>query len=179
MVQQQDPVGLVTFDERIRQSLAPRSKRGQLGNVLSLLAKLKPTGRTNIAHSLIQLASMLRRQSLVILFSDLLADPDEVFAALRRLRHGGHDVILFHVLDEAEVRFPFDGMVEFEDPESGEKLQLNADDYRQDYLAEIATFQERYRKECAPRGIDYVSLDTSMPFDKALMEYLLRRRARF
>src|SRR5688572_6042267 len=118
MVHQQDPVGLVTFDEKIRQSLPPKSKRTQLGQILSLLANLKPAGKTNIAHSLIQLAAMLRHRSLIMLFSDLLSDPAPIIQSLRRLRHGGHDVILFHILDEAEVKFPFDGMVEFEDPES-------------------------------------------------------------
>ncbi|HEY5311382.1 MAG TPA: DUF58 domain-containing protein [Pirellulales bacterium] len=179
MVHQQDPVGLITFDERIRDSLAPRSKRTQLGNVLSLLSRLQPAGKTEIAKSLIQIAAMLRHRSLVMLFSDLLADPDPILKALHRLRHGGHDVILFHVLDEAEVRFPFDGMIEFEEPESGEKLQVDAAGYKRAYLAEVEAFCARYRRECFQAGIDYVGLDTSMQFDKALMEYLASRRARY
>jgi uncharacterized protein (DUF58 family) len=178
MVHQQDPVGLITFDEKIRSSLPPRSKRTQIGTVLSLLSNLKPAGNTEIAKSLIQIAAMLKHRSLVMLFSDLLADPDPIFKALHRLRHGGHDVILFHVLDEAEVRFPFDGVVEFEEPESHEKLQVDAGGFRSDYLAEIGKFRERYRRECFQSGIDYVALDTSMPFDKALVEYLVNRRSR-
>ncbi len=106
MIHQQDPVGLITFDEKIRQSLPPRSKRTQLGNVLSLLANLRPAGRTDIAKSLVQIAAMLRHRSLVMLFTDLFAEPEPVIKALRRLRHGGHDIILFHILDEAEVRLP-------------------------------------------------------------------------
>ncbi|HWC90713.1 MAG TPA: DUF58 domain-containing protein [Pirellulales bacterium] len=179
MVHQQDPVGLITFDERIRDSLPPRSKRTQLGNVLSLLSRLQPAGKTEIAKSLIQIAAMLRHRSLVMLFSDLLADPDPILKALHRLRHGGHDVILFHVLDEAEVRFPFDGMIEFEEPESGDKLQVDAPGYKRAYLAEVEAFCARYRRECFSAGIDYVGLDTSMQFDKALMEYLASRRARY
>ena len=178
MVHQQDPVGLITFDEKIRSSLPPRSKRTQIGTVLSLLSKLQPAGHTEIAKSLIQIAAMLKHRSLVMLFSDLLADPDPIIKALHRLRHGGHDVILFHVLDEAEVRFPFDGVVEFEEPESHDKLQVDAGGFRADYLAEIAKFRERYRRECFQSGIDYVALDTSMPFDKALVEYLVNRRTR-
>jgi len=178
MVHQQDPVGLITFDEKIRSSLPPRSKRTQIGTVLSLLSNLKPAGNTEIAKCLIQIAAMLKHRSLVMLFSDLLADPDPIFKALHRLRHGGHDVILFHVLDEAEVRFPFDGVIEFEEPESHEKLQVDAGGFRSDYLAEIGKFRERYRRECFQSGIDYVALDTSMPFDKALVEYLFNRRAR-
>ena len=99
MVHQQDPVGLITFDTKIRQCLPAKSKRTQIGHVLSLLARLEPTGPTNIAHSLIQIAAMLRQKSLVMVFSDLLAEPDEVVKALHRLRHGRHDVILFHILD--------------------------------------------------------------------------------
>jgi uncharacterized protein (DUF58 family) len=178
MVHQQDPVGLITFDERIRNSLPPRSKRTQLGNVLSMLANLKPAGKTEIAKSIVQIAAMLKHRSLVMLFTDLLADPDPILRALRRLRHGGHDVILFHVLDEAEVHFPFDGIVEFHEPESDEKLQVDAGGFRSDYLAEVQRFCDMYRRECVKSGIDYVGLDTSMQFDKALLEYLVNRRAR-
>lgn len=178
MIHQQDPCGLIAFDEQIRKSLPPKSKRTQLGNVLSLLANLKPTGRTEIAKSLIQIAAMLRQKSLLMVFSDLLADPEPVIQALRRLRHGGHDVILFHILDEAEVQFPFSGIVEFEEPETNEKLQVDASNFKQDYLAEIEAFRENFRRECFQSGIDYVPLDTSMQFDKALMEYLISRRNR-
>lgn len=179
MIQQQDPVGLITFDDKIRQSLPPRSKRTQLGNILSLLANLRPKGQTDIAKSLIQIAAMLRHRSLVMLFSDLFADPEPVMQSLRRLRHGGHDVILFHILDEAEVKFPFDGMIEFEEPETLDKLQIDATSFRTEYLAEVKSFCESYRRECFQLGVDYVQLDTSMQFDKALMEYLVSRRARF
>jgi len=88
-------------------------------------------------------------------------------------------VILFHVLDEAEVRFPFDGIVELEEPETSRKLQVDAKGIRPEYLSELEAFRERYRQECSQSRVDYVPLDTSMPFDKALMEYLLSRRSRF
>ncbi len=88
-------------------------------------------------------------------------------------------MILFHVLDEAEVHFPFHGSVEFEDPETEERVQLDADHFRRDYVKEVDAFREVYRRECFQSGIDYVPLDTSMPFDKALLEYLLNRQARF
>jgi len=179
MIHQQDPCGLMTFDEKVRQSLPPRSKRTQIGNILSLLARLKPTGKTDIAKSLIQIAAMLRHRSLVMIFSDLLADPEPVMQSLRRLRHGGHDVILFHILDEAEVKFPFDGMIEFEETETRDKLQIDASGFRTEYIAEVQKFCDAYRRECFQLGIDYVSIDTSMQFDKALMKYLVSRQARF
>jgi uncharacterized protein (DUF58 family) len=178
MIHQQDPVGLITFDTQIRQSLRPKTRRGHLGDVLSLLANAKPAGATDIAHSLTQVAAMLRHASLVMVFSDLLTDPAPVLQALYRLRHGGHDVILFHVLDEAEVRFPFDGMVELEDPESHQRLTFDAAGLRANYLDEIEAFRSTYRRECSQAGIDYVPLDTSMQFDRALTEYLVRRSGR-
>ena len=179
MVHQQDPCGLITFDERIRESLPPKSKRTQIGHVLSLLARLKPAGKTDVAKALTQIAAMLKHRSLVMLFSDLLADPEPILQALGRLKHGGHDVILFHILDEAEVRFPFDGLVEFEEPETKQKLQVDASNFRRDYLNEVQDFRDMYRRECVQRHIDYVALDTSMQFDKALTEYLVSRRARY
>ncbi len=178
MIHQQDPVGLLTFDTKIRQSLRPKARRSHLGDVLSLLANLKPRGATDIARSLVQVAAMLRHASLVMIFSDLLTEPAPVFESLYRLRHGGHDVILFHVLDEAEVRFPFDGMVELQEPEAHEKLALDAASFRPSYLAELEEFRQTYRRECFQAGVDYVPLDTSMRFDRALTEYLVRRSGR-
>lgn len=179
MIHQQDPVGLMTFGETIRQSLPARSKRTQLGNILALLAKSRPTGATEIARNLRRVAAMVRHRSLLMLFSDLLTDADAVVQSLHLLRHAGHDVIVFHVLDEAEVNFPFDGMVDLRDPETGESLVVDAAGMRADYQETLRELRDRYRRECLSIGADYVGLDTSMPFDKALLEYLSQRRARF
>ena len=179
MVHQQDPCGLLVFDEKIRASLPAKSRRSQIGNVLSTLAKVKPSGTTDVARSLGQVAAMLRHRSLVMVFSDLLADPAPVRESLSRLRHRGHDVILFHVLDEAEVRFPFSGATEFTDPESAEKIVVDADAVRKDYIDRVAAFREDYRSWCFKAGVDYVPLDTSMQFDRALTGYLTSRRNRF
>src|SRR6195256_3971282 len=97
MIHQQDPVGLVAFDTRIQTSLPPRSKRTQLGTILSVLANLRPTGQTDIAACLHQLAAMIRNKGLVMLFSDLLTDPGPVLESLHHLRHRGNEVILFHI----------------------------------------------------------------------------------
>src|SRR5216683_627146 len=178
MIHQQDPVGLVTFDTRIQTSLPPRSKRTQLGAILSVLANLKPSGSTEVAGSLHQLASMIRGKSLVMIFSDLLTDPEPVMKALHHIRHRGNEIILFHVLDEAEVHFPFEGLIEFEDVETPEKLTVDAKGMRGDYLEAVRSFQAAYRTECAKANIDYVAMDTSVSFDKALMEYLVQRQRR-
>lgn len=178
MIHQQDPVGLMTFDEKVRKSAAPKSKRSQLGTILSILSNLKPDGATDAAASLNQVAGMLKKASLIMVFSDLLGDQEPLFKALYRLRHAGHDLILFHVLDEAETHFPFNGSVEFEDPETGERAVADADALRADYLRELEVFRGRFRRECSEAKIDYVELDTGIPFDKGLLEYLMSRGRR-
>lgn len=179
MIHQHDPIGLMTFDEKLRASLPARSKRSQLGNILALLAKARPTGPTDIAPNLRRFAAMVKHKSLVMLFSDLLTDPEPVLEAVRLLRFAGHDVIIFHVLDEAEVHFPFDGMVDLKEPESQQTMVVDAQGIRADYLEALGEFRGRYRRECLAVGADYVPLDTSMRFDKALVEYLIQRKARF
>jgi uncharacterized protein (DUF58 family) len=179
MIHQQDPVGLVTFDTAIRTSLPPRSRRTQLAAILSVLANLKPSGTTDVAGCLHQLASMIRGKGLILVFSDLLTDPEPVLQSLHHLRHRGHEIILFHVLDEAEVHFPFDGLIEFSDVETPDKLTIDAKGMRGDYLQAVESFRATYREECSKANIDYVAMDTSVSFDKALLEYLVQRQRRF
>jgi uncharacterized protein (DUF58 family) len=180
MVHQQDPVGLVTFDTKVRTVVPPKSKRSQIGTLLSVLANLKPTGETDIGGSLFQLASLIRGKCLVMVFSDLLTDPAPVVQSLYRLRHAGHEVILFHILDEAEVHFPFTGLNNFEDPETGELVKdIDSRGIRDDYLSGLEEFREFYKAECGTANVDYVPMDTSVGFDKALLEYLIQRQRRF
>ena len=179
MISQQDPVGLVTFNEKIRASLPPKSKRTQLGNILSLLSNLKPEGKTDIFNSLGQLAAMLRNRSLLMIFSDLLVDSDQTMNALYQLRHAGHDIILFHILDHAEVHFPFSGTCELRDPESDEMIKVDGTGFQQEYVEAITEYRDELSKKSSQAGIDYVPIDTSMQFDKALLEYLISRRGRF
>jgi uncharacterized protein (DUF58 family) len=179
MIHQQDPVGLFTFGDKIENSLPARSRRSQLGNILAVLQQSKPEGGSGIAENLKRIASMVRHRGLMMIMSDLLADPDEIIDSLRMLRFAGHDVILFHVLDEAEVSFPFSGSVDLLEPESGERQVVDAAGIRSGYLEALQELRDRFQKECFSVGADYVPLDTSMPFDKALTEYLFQRQARF
>jgi len=179
MIHQQDPVGLVAFDSKLTTVVPPKSKRSQLGIILSVLANLKPTGETNIGGSLIQLASMIKGKSLIMVFSDLITDPEPVLQSLYRLRFAGHEVILFHILDELEVNFPITGLVDFEDVESPEHMEIDAAGIRDDYLAAVTELREHYKRECAAANIDYVAMDTSVGFDKALLDYLVLRQRRF
>src|SRR5262249_53948040 len=158
MIHQQDPVGLVTFHTHIQASLPPRSKRTQLGTILAVLANLKPAGATDVAQCLHQLAAMIPTKSLVIPFRDLLTDPDPVLHSLHHHRHRGNEVILFHILDEAEVHFPFDGVIEFEDVEDHQRLTIDARGMRGAYLQGLSAFQDFYRRECAKANIDYVAM---------------------
>src|SRR6476659_627091 len=178
MIHQQDPVGLITFDTKIQACLQPRSKRTQLGTILAVLSNLKPAGETDVANCLHQLAAMIRSKSLVMVFSDLLTDPEPVLQSCHHLRHRGNDIILFHILDEAEVHFPFEGIIDFQDVEAPQKLTVDARNMKGDYLHSLNAFKEHYREECAKANIDYVPMDTSVSFDKALMEYLLQRQRR-
>lgn len=179
MIAQQDPVGLVTFDTKLGASVPPRSRRSQLPTILSHLTNLKVSGKTDLAGSIMQLAAMLKQRGLVMIFSDLLSEEEPMLRALRNLRHAGHDVIVFHVLDEAEVTFPFQGTVQLRDPETGASESVRAADAASEYRKTIDEFRKRLDREFSESRIDYVPLDTSQPYDKALMEYLLRRRNRF
>jgi uncharacterized protein (DUF58 family) len=179
MIMQQDPVGLITFDTKMRANVPPRSRRGQLPAILGQLTKLKTAGKTDLAASIEQLAAMLRHRSLIMIMSDLLLDVEPTLSALRMLRHAGHDVIVFHVLDEAEVHFPFEGAVQLEDPESGNTLSVNATEIAEEYRNNLRRFREQLNQGCTQSRMDYVPLDTSIPYDRALLEYLLRRKGRF
>ncbi len=179
MISQQDCAGLLTFDDRITHFVPPKSSRRQLTHILSVLAR-SPAGRgTKLAEVLHQTAQRVRKRSLVVLFSDLLDETDRVLEGLHHLSYGGHDLIVFHVLDEAEAHFPFDGPVRLEDPESGREVATDPEGIRADYLARLAAFQDRFRRELEGRRADFVAVDTSKPFDKALVSFLLNRRRRF
>ncbi len=179
MLMQQDPVGLVTFDQKIKASIYPRSRRSQFAAILSQLVKLKTSGKTELRGPIQQMMAMLNHRSLIMIMSDLLTDSESSLDAVRMLKHAGHDVIVFHVLDEAEVHFPFQGLVELKDPETDEIVSVNADDIGHEYRENVRAFREDLKSNFSQSRIDYVPLDTSVPYDKALMEYLISRRNRF
>jgi len=186
MIQQQDPVGLVAFDTRIRTVVPPKSKRTQLGTLLSVLANLRPSGPTDIAGSLMQLAAFVRGKSLIMLFSDLLptrddwrSEADAVIRSLYRLRYAGHEVIVFHILDVLEAQFPLAGLIDFADVESDAHQEVDAQGIREDYLRFVEEFRGYYQRECAAARVDYVPMDTSVGFDRALLDYLILRQQRF
>lgn len=178
MVMQHDPVGLITFNDAIRNSLPPKAKRQQLASILSVLANTRPSGKTNFAKISQQVAAMLRQRSLLMVFSDLLMDDPADLDSLFQLAYAGHDIILFHIMDEAEVHFPFRGAYRFTDPESGTEVDTDATGIRDAYLRAVEEFREDLKRRSQKARVDYLPLDTSMQFDKALTEYLIHRRLR-
>jgi len=180
MTGQQDAVGLVTFDDRVRQFIQPRSSRRQLMGILAALAQPPAGAGPALADCLNQVASRIRKRSLMVLFSDLLdEDVDRTVEALHHLRFRGLDLIVFHVLDEAEAHFPMEGPLQLHDPESDESLATDAESGRAEYLARLAAFKDRLRDALEGQKADFVPVDTSMQFDKALTSYLLNRRKRY
>jgi uncharacterized protein (DUF58 family) len=179
MVHQQDAVGLVGFSERVHTFLPPKSKRSHLIHLLATLARIEPRGGSDIAAALHDVATRVRKRGLVILFSDLLAEPGPVITGLHHLKFRGHDLIIFNVFDVAEVTFPFDGQVRFVDPESPLHVDTNPQSIKSAYLDQIRNFIETYRDEALGIQADFVSVDNSMTFDKALISYLINRQGRF
>ncbi len=178
MVSQQDPVGLITCDETVRTFLPPRSKQSHLYAILRVLSECRPSRRTNLAENLHRVAEMIDHRGLVMIFSDLLdeAGDEKVLDALSHLRYRGHDVIVFQIFDAAEVRFPFKDLMRFEDCEGlPETVVADPASIRATYLKEVERFLEFYRVECTKRHIDFVSVDTSVSFDKPLLAYLQKR----
>ena len=179
MISQQDSVGLVTFGESVTQFVPPKSNRKQLTNILSILAREPASRQTALAAILHAVAARVRKRSLMVLFSDLLDDVEQVIEGLHHLRYRGHDLIVFHILDEAEAHLPMTGPVRLEDPETGRQVVTDPESIRADYLARLEQFKETFRRELEGQKADFVPVDTSMPFDKALVSFLLNRRKRF
>jgi uncharacterized protein (DUF58 family) len=179
MNRQRDAVGLLTFDDKILTRLAPSARGGQLMSVLIALDRLAIGATTNVAKPLNDLAGAIRKRGLVVLISDLLDDADRVVEGLKHFRYRGTEVIVFHVLDQAELQFPFQQAARFRDVETRDEVVAEPAVVRERYLKAITDLQDRYRRELRLAGIDYVMLDTSLPLETALMAYLLTRRRAF
>jgi uncharacterized protein (DUF58 family) len=179
MNRQRDAVGLITFDDAIIHVLPPRARSGHLTSLLVTLERLQLGHRTDVAKPLKDLAEAIRKRGLVVLVSDLLDDPDRVMKGVKHFRYRGTEVIVFHVLDPAELHFPFEQAARFRDTETSDEVVAVPAAVREQYLQTMTGLQERYRREFQLAGIDYVLLDTSLPLDSALMTYLLTRRRAF
>jgi uncharacterized protein (DUF58 family) len=179
MTRQRDAVGLVTFDERVVTMLPPSARPGHLTGLLVSLEHLRLGRKTNVAKPLRDLAETIRKRGLVIVISDLLDEPDRAIEGLKHFKHRGSDVVVFHLLDQAELTFPFKSAARFRDVETSDEVVASPAAVREQYLAEVRKLVEGYRRALGVAGIDYTLLDTSQPLDAALMRYLLTRRRAF
>jgi hypothetical protein len=147
-----------------------------LQSILRELEQLEAANATGTGRALNMAAERLNRRGLVMIFSDLFDDPDEVLSALKHFRYNQHEVILFHILDPRERSFDFGRDAIFRDMESSEELMTQPYQIQRSYQEAMRDFIARYKKVCREQRIDYVLLDTATPFDKALFEYLNKRR---
>jgi uncharacterized protein (DUF58 family) len=175
MTRQQDSVGLTAFDTQIRLDMPARSSPRHFNELMQRLEAINAGNETDVAETLHKLANRFKKRCLIVLISDLYDDPEEVLRALHHFRHRRHEVIVFHVLDKAEIDFPFNEVISFYDMETNERLQIDPAYVRDAYKEQIERFIEGYRRGCAEAGIDYVLADTSTPYDFMLSRYIAKR----
>jgi uncharacterized protein (DUF58 family) len=175
LLRQQDAVGCVSFDDRIRMTIPTRSKRNHLSSVMSALDVSKPADKTNMTQILREVAEAYPRRGMMIILSDLLCERPGFFKGLKLLRQRGHDVLVLHIMDDDELDFPFSGPTRFEGLESPDFLNCNPRALRQGYLDALNEYLEEVRRNCAQNTVDYALIRTSQPLDAALATYLCTR----
>lgn len=176
MNRQRDAVGLIAFDDTIQQMLPASARPGHLTSILVTLERLELGTYTDVAKPLRDLAEAIHKRGLVVLISDLLDDVDRVIDGLKHFRYRGTEVIVFHVLDPAELAFPFEKAARFRDMETKDEVLAVPNDVRKQYLAAVNDLIDRYKRELRIAGIDYTLLDTSVPLENGLMSYLFTRK---
>ncbi|MGD8451665.1 MAG: DUF58 domain-containing protein [Phycisphaerae bacterium] len=176
LVRQNDAVGMITFDHAVRRKLPDATGRAQLANVVALLEDSQPDEETDVGAVFHQIAEELRRRSLVVLISDLLASSADVASGLEHICLSGHELVVLHVLDEHEWTFPFVENTQFEGLEEGVRLLADPQALRASYLAALRRFSAHVRGICLKHRADYVPVSTGDPLDAVLSGYLSRRR---
>ena len=179
IMRQRDAVGLLTYDDKLRDFLPARARQPHLMQLLRVLSQVQPGQQTDAAKPLGDLAATLTKKSLVLLISDLLQGEEATLATLRNLRAMGHDVIVLHVMDDSELHFDFDESSEFIDSETGEAFITTPASVREAYLDNVNRFLDDCKKQCQRAGVDYCLLNTSEPIDAALAAFLSKRARGF
>jgi uncharacterized protein (DUF58 family) len=167
---QRDRVGLVAFDSEIVERVPPSAKH--METVLHMLDRLQPQRPGNLKGPLHKMAEHFGRRGMLVVISDLYEEPDAVLEAISPLRFRGSEVIVFHVLDEAELDFNFDDASSFEDLESGEQIPIVPDGLREEYRQMIRAHITAISERCSAARIDYRMFNTAAPLDHALFAYL-------
>lgn len=170
---QRDRVGFVAIDRDVVEYVPPSAKH--LNQVLHALDRAEARGEGSLAMPLLKISESQRRRSMLLLLSDLYEPADKVRDALGPLRDAGHDVIVMHLLDPAELNFTFDAAGTFEDLESGEKIPVVPSRLRARYTELVRDHVQTVERLLGEGRVDYLLVDTSKPVDEVLFEYLMRR----
>jgi len=173
--QQQDAVGLVTFNTKIDKHLPPSSHPSHLKLMMHELEQTHPDDETDVGRVFPELARQLRQRGMVVLLSDLFVDIPTLAESIKQFRLRKNEVIVFHVMHEDELTFPFEDNTLFKGLEIDRELHAEPRALRRSYLEAIDRFQKQVRKICASAGVDYRLLSTSDPLDAALASYLAFR----
>ena len=179
MLQQRDSTGLVLFDDAIKSIIPARSVISHLNVILQAIDKVEYGSDTNISAALHKVAEQIRKRGLIILISDLLDDPLAILNGLKHFRHNKHEILVFHIIDPKELEFDFSGDVLFEDLESKDKLKTQPRYIQEIYKQKFGEYLDYLKVNFSNNRIDYQQLFTSTPYDKALTEYLLKRKRMF
>jgi uncharacterized protein (DUF58 family) len=175
MLRQNDAVGLVLFDREVRGSIPPRARPSQFRQILDLLDSTPAGSDTDVGAVLHDIAERLKRRGLVIVISDLIDDEARISSGLQHFRHNKHEVVVFHVMDNAELTFPWDRITRFKDLEGGGRVVTNPNSLRSRYLKRLETFLDGIKTACFERKINYNLVDTKQPYDLFLAAYLEKR----
>src|SRR3954447_3522156 len=176
VLHQRDAVGLVTFDQEIRQVIRPSSNPTQLKQLLHVMEEATATHKTRTGPIFHDLAERLGRRGIVVIISDLFDDVESMLAGLKHLRHRRHDVIVLHVLDPAEVDFPFQQVTMFKGLEALGEVVVDPRALQAAYRREIAAYLKRMRVACRAQQIDYVTIRTDQSLDVVLRSFLSSRK---
>jgi len=168
LICQGDATGLMLFSDNVYKQFQPAGNLEGLRPLLLGLEEIKPAGHSNIEDALHKVAEQVKSRSLFILISDLLRPPAETLRGIRHLHHNGHEVTVMHVLDPAEIRLSFTGLVELRELETGKKLVLQADEIRAAYAAEVQRFVEQVRRGCIDCLAEYHLAETRRPVEEVL-----------
>ena len=172
MQQQQDSVGLVLFSNKIDKTLKASSHPSHLKLIFHELEQTVPASTTDVADPFFALASQIRQRGMVVLFSDLFLDPEQLARSLNQFRLRRHEVVVFHVMHHDELEFPFQDNTLFRGMEVESELHTEPRALRTSYLEAVDRYLTRVKKVCAAAGIDHVLMDTSKPLNGILSSYL-------
>ncbi len=175
LIRQGDLAGLLCFAERVIGRLPPR---GTLAHWTEMVRQLsaQPAGQLSAAAAALdEVASSKPRRGLVILVSDLLVDEPATARALKRLRHQGHELLVFHILDPGELELPAAGDAIYRDPESGDEITVRSAEIRAEYREAVAAAVDGWRRACGAQAIDYYPITTDRPLALCLAEFLYTR----